>query len=205
AAFIANTLILASLYLALFALLKRLGVAILVVTAVFFLLGFASLGKMTYMHAALQPLDLLYIDEFMPPFGPTFGPVTKALLLVTSAAVAIALVTAVRMPVRTAVTLRGRAVVGALSLAVLAGAATSERHRPLRSALEAVGIELAGWDSVRSARQKGVLLEFLSLLPTAFIDAPARSSAAANAEAVRRYIGPVPAGPPGGGAGDTVR
>lgn len=188
AAFVTNTVILASMHLALFALLRRLAVAIVVVTTLFCLLGFANLGKMMYMHSAVQPLDLLYVAEFMPQFGATFAPLTKAALLVSGAAVLAALVLAARRPVRTRVTPGGRLLVGGLALAVLGGAVASERQPALRRGLEAAGIELAGWDSVRSARQNGVLLEFLSLLPTSFVDAPARYSAATIAEAVRRYL-----------------
>src|SRR5690606_41543218 len=77
---------------------------------------------------------------------------------------------------------------GGIAVAGACGGGASERRRELRRALEAVGIGRAGWASVRSVRQNGVLLEFLSLLPTSFVDAPARYSAATIAEAVRRYL-----------------
>ncbi|HEX6994645.1 MAG TPA: LTA synthase family protein [Gammaproteobacteria bacterium] len=189
AAFVANTAVLACLHVAVYALLRRLAAAIIVVTAAFVALGFANLGKMMYMHAAVQPLDLLYVAELMPQLGATFEPITAAALLASCAAVLTAIVAALRRPA-SIVSWRGRAVVGGLAVIVIAGAATSERSPPLRRALEAAGIELAGWDSVRSTRQNGVLLEFLSLLPTAFVDTPARYSAAAVADVFRRYLRP---------------
>jgi len=188
AAFVANTIVLASMHLALFALLRRLAVAIVIVTTLFGILGFANLGKIMYMHAAVQPLDLLYVAEFLPQFDATFGALTKAALFTSGAAVLAALVLAARRPVRMPVPPGARFVIGGIAVAVLCGAVASERQPELRRALEAVGIERAGWDSVRSARQNGVLLEFLSLLPTSFVDAPARYSAATIAEAVRRYL-----------------
>ena len=189
AAFVANTAVLASMHVALYALLRRLAVAIVIVTTLFVALGVANLGKMMYMHAAVQPLDLLYVAELLPQLGATFGPMTTALLAVSCIAVLTALLVAVRRPAAV-VSWRGRAIAGGVSLVVIAGAVTSERHAPLRHALEAAGIELAGWDSVRSARRNGVLLEFLSLLPTAFVDAPSTYSAAAVADAFRRYLRP---------------
>jgi len=189
AAFVANTAVLASMHVALYALLRRLAASIIVVTTIFAALGLANLGKMTYMHAAVQPLDLLYIAELMPQLGATLGPTTTALLLASCAAVLTALVVAMRRPAA-ALSWRGRVVAGGLSIVVIAGAVTSERSPPLRHVLGAAGIEHAGWDSVRSARRNGVLLEFLSLLPTAFVDAPARYSAAAVAETFRRYLRP---------------
>lgn len=188
AAFAVNTLLLGSMYLVLLSLLGRMLPAILVASSLYFALGFGSLMKMRYMHAAVQPLDVLYVAEFVPQLDSTFGPATKGAMLAIAILGAAGLLVALRHGRDHAMAWRARAVIGGVALAVLTAAAASQRYTPMRHALHAAGIELAAWDSVRSARRNGVLFEFLALVPDAFVDAPERYSAPAVAEAVRRYL-----------------
>ena len=72
-AWAANILILFSAYTLVLVVTSRLSAALLLVSPVYILLGIASLAKIRYMHAALQPLDLVRIREFLPLFRSYFG------------------------------------------------------------------------------------------------------------------------------------
>ena len=170
AAFAANTLLLASLYVAAFAVTARLIPAILAGSVLFFVLGAANVAKMKYMHAAVQPLDLLHVAEFMPQFVSTFGVPATAALLVVAALLVAALVLAWRRP-PARLGWPHRAMLFGSALLVVACGALSQRPG-LREALVAAGIEPIAWDSVRSARRNGVLLEFVGYLPDILVTAP---------------------------------
>lgn len=187
AAFVANTLLLASLYVATFAVTARLIPAILLGTALFFVLGATNVAKMKYMHAAVQPLDLLSIPEFMPQFTSTFGaPLSAALIAAALLVVAAIAFTWRRAPARLA--WPQRTLLAGSALLVLAGGIFSQSPG-LRDALAHAGIEPIAWDSVYAARRNGVLLEFVGGIPRIVVDAPADYSEDAIERIVARRLG----------------
>jgi len=185
-AFLANMLLLGSLYLAVFALCGRLWTAILSATAAYFLLGLANLVKMTYMHAGVQPLDLLYLAEFMPQFRSTFGFGAVFVVIAICALLVLGMFASWRHPV-VRLPAAQRAAAGVFALAVLIAASFNQRHAPTRDWLESVGIAPKPWDSVVSARRNGVLVEFFSYIPDAFIPEPADYSVDAIASVANEY------------------
>lgn len=186
-AFVVNTLLLASLYVATFAVTARLLPAILLGTALFFVLAATNVAKMKYMHAAVQPLDLLYIAEFMPQFTSTFGaPLTAAIVagaLLVAAAIAL---TWRRAPAR--LDWRHRTTLAGSALLVLS-AGTFSQAPALRDAFAKAGIEPIAWDSVYAARRNGVLLEFVGGIPRIVVDAPAGYSEDAIERIAARRLG----------------
>lgn len=185
AAYAANTLLLGSLYLIAFAVTARLWSAILAGSAAYLVLGFSNLAKMTYMHAAVQPLDLLYIAEFMPQFRSTFGFGPTLAMIVIGAAFAFCMFRSWRL--RSGVPAVYRAGIAGLALAVLFGASVSQRYEPVRTLLAAAGIDARPWDSILSARRNGVLYEFFSYLPDLVVSEPADYSAETVASVVKKY------------------
>src|SRR5690606_7307780 len=116
-----------------FAVVGRLGTALLIGSALFLVLGFANLAKMQYMHAAVQPLDVLYLAEFMPQFVATFGTAGAGALLTAAALVVFAIFATWRRK-RLPISAGHRAIVGILGLAVLTTASFSQTNAPLRRA-----------------------------------------------------------------------
>src|SRR5690606_24910412 len=145
----------------------------------------ATLGKVTYMHAAVHPLDLLYLAELAPQLGRTFGPLGSGAVVVAGVALSWAVAAALRRPAR--VRWRSRAATIAIALPILLVPGLAQRFEPLGRALLAGGIEPKGWDSVLSVRQNGVLVELLSYLPDIGIEAPAHYSPQAVREVLGRY------------------
>lgn len=182
--FAANTLLLAAVSLLGFALTARLAPAILVGSAAYVVLGVATLLKITYMHAAVQPLDLLYIAEFMPQFGSTFGPL-GVIACVTAGGVLAGATVWLWVRRRAGLTTIQRMTLASLSLALLIAPGLAQSREEARRSLETLGISILSHDSLRSVRKNGVLLEFLSLMPDMLRVAPegySRESVAAIAE-----------------------
>ena len=185
-AFAVNVGLLGAVYTVLLAFTARLGAALLIGTTLYAALGLASLGKIAYMHAALHPLDLLYLAELVPQVGSTFGAAGIGALLAFAALLALGVAASFRRraPAPRASWRAAALVLAAVPLLVPSFGQTFE---PVRRVFAAAQIELKGWDSVLSVRQNGVLLELLSYLPDLHVEEPAEYSAQAVSAAIGRY------------------
>jgi phosphoglycerol transferase MdoB-like AlkP superfamily enzyme len=176
--------------------LRSSAAALLLVAPVFATMQFATLTKIRYMHSAVQPLDLLALPEFMALFGSFFGAVSS----VAAAAGIVAWIIAVFVARRRWPTLlprRRRIVTAVAALAPLALFLTAfvpaarvpaPLLRPggrLLDLTTTMGVPLG--EHREMARHGGIVLNFLSELPTAFVQTPAGYSDARAAETVRRY------------------
>ncbi len=72
-AWVTNILILFGAYTLAFAVTSKVSTSLLFVSPFYVVLGVATLLKLKYMHAAVVPLDLISIPEFLPLFRPFFG------------------------------------------------------------------------------------------------------------------------------------
>ena len=174
-ALLVNVVMLAAVFALVFAFTSRIWGTILLVCTVYAGFEFANMTKMAYMHAAIQPLDLLNLPEFMPEFHSTFGiacafAFTFASIFLIAAAVLLWKSRPQRMPVAHRVTL------GFISVVLVTSAAFSNSTEIGRELLEHGGIRILPWNSVRSAGQNGFLLEFVVRMPDLFISAPTNYS-----------------------------
>ena len=176
--------------------LRSAASALLLVAPVFLTMQFATLTKIRYMHSAVQPLDLLALPEFMALFGSFFGAVSSVL----SAAGIVAWIAAVFLARRRWPTLLPRrrrlvtAVAAFVPLAVFLSAFWPTAHIPtpmlrpidrMFALATSMGVPLG--EHREMARNGGIVLNFLSELPTAFVQAPRNFSVARAAQTTRRY------------------
>jgi hypothetical protein len=196
-----NIVLLFSAYLLIFALSSRVVTALLVASPPYIGLWLATLAKIKFMHAAVQPLDLLRIPEFLPLFRSFFGAATLAAVLIVFAGWLAGLVIVQRRVSRSPLPPRHRRFASALSVAALVGilsALAAPRwvpHTPrptggwgtriIQSLPELLGAP--GDEHREKARSSGFLLTFLSELATSFVSAPSRYSATVVKTTMRRY------------------
>jgi hypothetical protein len=179
-----------------FVVLRSAASALLLVAPVFATMQFATLTKIRYMHSAVQPLDLLALPEFMALFGSFFGAISS----VVSAAGIVAWIAAVFLARRRWPTLLPRrrriatAVAALVPLAVFLTAFWPTAHIPapllrpvdrMFALATSMGVPLG--EHREMARRGGIVLNFLSELPTAFVQTPRNYSDARAAETTRRY------------------
>jgi hypothetical protein len=170
-----------------FVVLRSAASALLLVAPVFATMQFATLTKIRYMHSAVQPLDLLALPEFMALFGSFFGAISS----VVSAAGIVAWIAAVFLARRRWPTLLPRrrriatAVAALVPLAVFLTAFWPTAHIPapllrpvdrMFALATSMGVPLG--EHREMARRGGIVLNFLSELPTAFVQTPRNYSAA---------------------------
>jgi hypothetical protein len=201
-AWLTNTLILFSAYALVFTIRPRVATALALVTPLYLMLGLATLAKLKYMHAGVQPLDLLRIPEFLPLFRNFFGAggivAIAAALGVWIAAIA---VTRRREPASSPPVRRW--LVGLFALTILLGLPAAFFAAKRFPWADALLTRLGAPDGQfrDNARKNGFLLSFLSELPIAFVSKPPDYSPATVAAVARKYGNPE-AGPParrGGG------
>jgi phosphoglycerol transferase MdoB-like AlkP superfamily enzyme len=207
-AWTANVLMLFSAYALVFAASSRVLAALLVVSPVYAVLGIATLMKIRYMHAAVQPLDVMRTGEFLPFFRGTFGTgvlaATVALLGLWIGALLVV------RKIKPSPTSPGRRwSTGLLSLAVVLVFPVAFYHEssvpddvenslPPADALLS-RFRLRGREFKEMARLRGFLMSFVAELPAAFVATPSGYSPAGVATAVGRYCRPgVAAGRQGG-------
>ncbi|MBA2457466.1 MAG: LTA synthase family protein [Gemmatimonadales bacterium] len=173
-----------------FALSSRARLALLLVAPTYALLCGATYAKLTYMRSAVQPLDLLRIPELVPQIVPYFG--AEALLggglLVAGWASAVLILGRARptvlMPNAVRVILGVPALGVVLSLTV--ALAVTMKSRPAARLVQALGMDEYGqWRD--QARRNGILLSFLSELPSLFVVAPPDYSASMVMRSLRGY------------------
>jgi Sulfatase len=209
-AWVTNILLLFSAYVLMFAVSRRVTMALLLVSPFYVALCLATLAKIKFMHSAVQPLDLIRIPEFLPLFRSFFG---AGVLVATVSAFGMWLgaVVAVQQRVEPCrMTARRRWVISASSLATLLGilvavsvpltppqmAPVGAQGRVARMA-EALPRVLGAPDGEHQekARNSGILLAFISELPASFVSPPPNYSPAVVTGTMRKYWS----------AGDTVR
>ena len=141
-AFPINVLLLGSIFVLLCVFTSRISVAILLGCTVYFGFGLATIAKMIYMHAAIQPLDLLYIPEFIPQFRSTFGiaPALAFMIVSVPVVVSVILVWKIRAERMPAVP---RVIGGGLSALFLIFVVTSQLNGVGRGALKRAGLRIA--------------------------------------------------------------
>jgi len=200
-----TTLILFVVLSLVFAVTSSVTVSVVLVSPIFATMVFATLGKIRFMHSAVQPLDLLTLPELAPLLGSFFG----SWAIVASVAGIVlwlgALVYALRR-LRTPMSLRRRWALGitAFTALVVCIGLFLPRERlpgPLArhgDAVEALTIHLGappGGQFRESARSYGIVLTFLSELRSAFVTVPRAYSAELAERTMRAYSRPAPAGP----------
>jgi hypothetical protein len=191
-----TTLILFAVLGLVFAVTSSVSAAVLLVSPIFATMVFASLAKLRYMHAVVQPLDLLTLPEFLPLFGSFFG---LAAVVVSMAGIVLwlaALVYALRRA-RTPIAARHRTEIGLLSFAFLVGMVGAflprdRLPRPIAArgdALDTLMLKLGAppGQFKETARTYGIVLTFLSELRSAFIAVPPGYSAERVDRVVRAY------------------
>jgi phosphoglycerol transferase MdoB-like AlkP superfamily enzyme len=148
------------------------------------------------MHSAVQPLDLLTLPEFMPLFGSFFGGSAIVVSVIGIALWLVALTVAWRR-MRTPLSVRRRAALGlsaALLLTALVGAflppqrlpdALATRSAALRRLTTTLGAPVSEFKEM--ARAHGIVLSFLSELPSAFVNEPREYSKAQVERTTRAY------------------
>jgi hypothetical protein len=186
-AWVTNVTLLFAAYVLAFAVTRRVAAAVFVVSPVYLVLGIATLAKIRFMHAAVQPLDLLRLPEFAPLFDRFFG-TASVVALAMALLLWLGALAAVRDVVPWGLSPPRRLVLGVAALAVLLSVPAAMFLAPTHPALgEMVSAAGAPQDLHREkARANGVLLSFLSELHSAFVPAPTPYSARAVAAAVAR-------------------
>jgi hypothetical protein len=194
-AWLTTTALLFALLALVFALTSSAAAAVLLVAPVYGAMSVATLAKIQYMHAAVQPLDLLRLQELIPLFASFFGIVTLVAGLVALVLGHAAIHVAVgrwrsRMSARTRVTI---ALVALAPLAfILLMSLPASRLGPLanqRERLWMIGrtLGMPSGEHREMARNGGFVLNFLAELPTAFVETPRGYSAERAARTLGRY------------------
>jgi hypothetical protein len=201
-AWLTNILLLFSAYVLAFAITRRVGAALLLVSPPYVLLAIATLAKIRYMHSAVQPLDLLRLPEFFPLFRSYFG--TGAVVAgILGGGAWIAALAAARRAGASRLSGLARLCLGLGAVVMLVGtpvAVALARSSPaLRQSLSLAGIPTS--QRREQARRHGILLSFLAEVPWALVGAPPDYSPASVARALGKYTashhelsksGPVP-------------
>ena len=190
-----NVLLLFSVYAFAFAITRRLGTSLLVISTCYGALALASLAKLKYMHSAVQPLDLIRIPELLP-FLPGFfgtGPVVLAIaalgLWIAACALTLKVSPSQMSPAR-------RWATAGFAIIVLSGmtlALSMVTNPSVKRTLRRLGAP--GWEFRERARENGVLLSFLAEVRQAFVSMPSDYSPEAVAGAFHRYRAPPAAVP----------
>lgn len=185
-----NVLILFSGYALVFAVTRRTWVALLAVSPAYALFGLATLAKIKYMHSAIQPLDLLRLPELLPLFRSFFG--TGVVVgIVLGLGGWIGVLVAVRKVSPCWIPSTRRWLIALLAVMVLAALPTAVFWaRSFPSIYEA--LHLAGVPSQQreQARRHGLLLSFLSEVPSAFVSRPPNYSPETVASTLGKYWRP---------------
>ena len=192
-AWITNILILFCAYALVYAITSKVATALLIVSPFYVLMGVATLAKLKYMHAAVSPLDLVSIPEFLPLFRRFFG--TGALVATICAVLSwVVLLVLLRRasPYRTTVVFR--CVIAALSVVVLlAVPAIYFFHPPGFQFSNEKLYRMIGAPEFHQAkdftRESGFLLTFLAEIPSSFVSAPPNYSAETISAASRKFRG----------------
>lgn len=188
-AWVSEIVVLFAFHALAFAVTRRAGAAILLVTPLFVVLGLSTIAKLRYMHSPVVPLDLLSVREFLPFFRSFFGNGVFA----ASALGFVAWIASLLMLRKTAprrIRPRHRWLIGGLAVAALAAPPLLIRFFPDLELERRIGAPLT-WntDQADAARTSGLLLSFLSEIPASFIDEPADYAPETVAAAVQRYPG----------------
>lgn len=188
-----NVAILFSALALIFALTERVTVALLLGLPPYGMLALATILKLRYMHAAVQPLDLLRLPELLPFLQGFLG--TPAIAAMALALVVwVAALLAVRSRPRVSVPSLRRWSIGVLAALVLI-MFPEEFLRVKHSSHSPLLRLIWGWNKGpgrawrEKARSQGFLLAFLAELPTAFVSVPSPYYPSAVADVLRRYAG----------------
>src|SRR5215207_7540138 len=203
-AWLTTTAILFAVLALVFAMTSSAAASVLLVAPLYLTMMFATLMKIRYMHSAVQPLDLLSLPEFMPLFASFFGMFAVVTCSIAFVLWLAALVVAC-LRWRTRLTRGLRATIGVVALAPLLvltmvslpssrlpGPVASHRDR-LFSIMKKLG--MPGEHHREMARVGGILLNFVSELPSTFVEAPRGYSPERAASTLQRYGAARSAGP----------
>ena len=183
-----NILILFTALLLAYGLTARIGVALLLVGPAYLALTAATMGKLTYMHTAVQPLDLLRLPEFLPLFAPTFGSTVVACTLAACVLWIVAIVVAFRRePAR--MTYRMRSALAGAALALLMAVPAAFAASAASPGLEAWLVRAGGPEGhfKEQAKRNGILLSFLAEVPSIAVRRPSAYNAPEARLVAARY------------------
>jgi phosphoglycerol transferase MdoB-like AlkP superfamily enzyme len=186
-----NILILFFAYTLAFAITSKVATALLFVSPFYALMGIATLIKLKYMHAAVSPLDLISLPEFLPQFRSFFG---TGVLVATIFAILfwIVLLLALRRTSSYRTPVVFRCAIAVVSVVVLLAVPAiyfffppgfqSSKERLYRM-IGAPHLSL----TKEFTRESGFLLTFLAEIPSSFVFAPPDYSAETIAAVSRKY------------------
>jgi phosphoglycerol transferase MdoB-like AlkP superfamily enzyme len=175
--FVLNLGLLYSFVFALFALSRRLLFSVILPSIIYGAWASANQLKISYLSAAIQPLDLLYLREFIPYLAIYFSPLYWVGLVCVAGGSAFFLWRLLRMP---SVELPAKSIVG-IGLGACAAPfmvylfATAPG---IGASLHRFGVGEYHWNSVESNVKNGLLLDFLLQLEHAVVRRPDQYSAA---------------------------
>ncbi len=188
-AWIINLLLLFSAFALVFAVTNSIASGLLLVSPLYLAFGIATAAKIQFMHSAVQPLDLIRVPEFLPLIRSFFG--AKVLLATVSAvAIWILALLSLRRYDSSRVPKQRRWLVGLSASILLLVVPTAFVVAPSHPATKAllVRLKLPGDDRHReTVRNYGLLLSFLSELPSVFVPAPRHYSREAVASTLGKY------------------
>jgi hypothetical protein len=189
-AWVTNTLLLFSALVLVFAVTRRVAIALLLVAPSFLLLDLATIAKIEYMHSAVQPLDVLRVAEFVPLFRRFFGTTVLLMIVVAAGLWVVALVAAHRTePWR--LSLPRRLLLGVASLVALITLPLVfylAPTQPLAGRLLLL-VGAPGDLHREKARANGLLLSFVSEIPALLVPSPVGYSPESVATAMGRTWG----------------
>jgi Sulfatase len=170
---------------------------LIVVSPMYMVFTLATLAKIEYMHSAVQPLDLIRLAEFMPLFRSFFG--TGVLVTgIVGLGIWIGALVAARRITPCQVPVTRRVFINFLAIVILLGLPAMFALAPSRPWVSTLMLRLGGPDSEHreKARRNGLLLSFMSEIPTTFVSAPPNYSPATVIATLGKYqrIGMTPAG-----------
>jgi hypothetical protein len=182
-----NVLCLASLVGLFCTLTNRFAFSTLTVSVLFALFVAASAVKGRYMQASIQPLDFLYLPEFVmiwdwffqPLFTVGFG------FIVLAVAAGLAYLWRDR---RFSMTSMARAGVGLVAVTTIFGIAGCLSWVPAKPILERLKIFENDWDSMDASLYKGLALEFVSELSFVRVEQPAGYCESEVARCIREEL-----------------
>jgi hypothetical protein len=186
-----NTLILFSGLALVFAITRKVSTALLLVVPIYAGWELATLEKIRYMHAAVDPLEVIRLPAFLPFLGGFFGTGGVVGLFAGLGLWIAALVALRRVPPSRVPSWR-RWLLGGLSLAVLVAfpvAFSAAASFPsLQSGLLRLGAPDRLWKE--RVRLNGLLLTFMYELPATLISTPPNYSAATVRRILDTYSSP---------------
>ncbi len=134
-----------------------------------------NIVKIRYMHSMIEPLDFLYVNEFLP-FAPQFLGFYRILAIVVVIAAVLMGIAYLWRKNGSRIQTTSRIVIGAFSLLVLVISVGAAYSRSAWSLSRYANLHVITWDSVLACQEHGFLPEFISEMSLSRVAAPAAYS-----------------------------